>query len=147
LEGWTVSILGDGAVMNQKVVTGGSVTIEQPCSNVTIGLPIDAFIQTLPAALQVDPAGSMGKMKNINKIWARVQESSGFSAGPDFGASLIQYKPRTFELYGMPPNQQYGEVEFVLKNSWQADGQVVVSQPDPLPLTLVSITMEVAVGG
>src|SRR5699024_7094763 len=47
LEGKTVSILADGAVMPQKVVEDGKIDIEQPASKIHIGLPIKADLQTL----------------------------------------------------------------------------------------------------
>lgn len=54
LEGKTVNILADGAVHPQRVVTGGSITLDNPASKVQIGLPITADIQTLPMAVGLD---------------------------------------------------------------------------------------------
>ncbi|MBJ4544995.1 hypothetical protein JGE45_28365, partial [Salmonella enterica subsp. enterica serovar Typhimurium] len=47
LEGQTVNILSDGSVEPQKVVSGGSVTLESPGAVVHIGLPITAEFETL----------------------------------------------------------------------------------------------------
>lgn len=147
LEGETVSVLGDGAVMTPKVVTSGSITLEQPCSKVQIGLPITADIKTLPLALQLQD-GSMGQghVKNVNRVWLRVNRSSGVFAGPDEN-NLTQYKQRRTEAYGSPPALTSDEIEIVLTPSWQSGGQVFVRQADPLPLTIVSMTVEVDVGG
>ena len=38
------------------------------------------------------------------------------------------------------------ELEIMLTPTWAQGGQVFVRQADPLPLTLVSMTMEVALG-
>lgn len=147
LEGKTVSVLGDGAVMAPKVVTGGVITLEQPCSKVQVGLPITADIKTLPLALQLQD-GSMGQghVKNVNRVWLRVNRSSGVFAGPD-ADNLTQYKQRRTESYGSPPALTSDEIEIVLTPSWQSGGQVFVRQADPLPLTIVSMTVEVDVGG
>ena len=48
LEGKTVSILADGAVHPQRVVTGGSITLDIEASTVQIGLPIEADLRTRP---------------------------------------------------------------------------------------------------
>jgi hypothetical protein len=146
LEGQTVNILGDGATFPPKVVTGGAITIDQACSKITVGLPITAQIQTLPAAAQVDGGFGQGRQKNVNKLWLRAYRSSGILAGPDFN-SLVPFKQRTTENYGSPPQLVSDEIEIVLSPSWGASGQVCVQQTDPLPLDLASMTLEIAMGG
>ena len=146
LEGMTVNILADGAVSPQQVVTGGTITLPVAASKVTIGLPIQADLQTLPASPQVDQAFGQGLMKNVNKVWPRVTRSSGLLAGPDFN-SLVQFKQRTTELYGQAPSLVTDEVEIVLTGKWASDGQVCIRQNDPLPLDIASIAIEVVMSG
>lgn len=146
LEGKTVNILADGAVHPQRVVTSGSVTLDQASSKVQIGLPIVADLQTLPWAAQIDAAFGQGRYKNVNKIWLRVYASSGIFAGPDAN-NLTEAKQRTNEPYGSPPALKSQEVEIVISPSWNDSGQVFIRQSDPLPLTAVSITLEVSIGG
>jgi hypothetical protein len=145
LEGKTVSILGDGAVMPQQVVTGGAVALQSPCSKVQVGLPITADLQTLPLTVALPDEGS-GHTKNLNKAWMRVKDSSGIFAGPSFD-QLTPYAQRTFEPYGVPPAWVQGVLEIVPDNAWTEDGQVCIRQTDPLPLTIISVTLEASVGG
>lgn len=145
LEGKTVSILADGAVMPQRVVTAGAVTLQQAASKVHVGLPITSDIKTLPLAFEVQGYGQ-GRQKNVNKVWLRVNRSSGIFAGPDTD-SLTEVKQRTTEPYGSPPSLKSEEVSVVVSPSWSDSGQVVVRQSDPLPLTVVSMSMEVSIGG
>ena len=147
LEGKTVNVLGDGAVMTQKTVTGGAITLEQACSKVQVGLPITADLQTLPLSSQLqDGSYAQGHVKNINKVWLRVYRSSGVYAGPSL-TRLVQYKQRTTEVYGAAPNMVSDEIEISLEPSWQQGGQIYVRQSDPLPLTVISMTVEAAIGG
>lgn len=146
LEGKTVSVLGDGAVMTPKVVTAGSITLEAECSKVQVGLPITAELQTLPLAAQVDAGYAQGRTKNVNKVWLRVYKSSGVSAGPS-ADRLTPHKQRTAEPYGTAPALVTDEIEIVLEPSWQQSGQIYVRQDNPLPLTLVCMTVEVQLGG
>ena len=97
LEGKTVSILADGAVHPQKVVSSGSVTLDRASSVVHIGLPYNSDLQTLPLALQTEAFGQ-GRVKNLNHIWLRVLESSGIFAGPT-ADKLVEAKQRTTEPY------------------------------------------------
>jgi len=146
LEGKTVSILADGAVMPQQVVTGGQITLQQAASLVTVGLPITADLFTLPLAAQIDAGFGQGKPKNVNAVWLRVYGSAGIFAGPS-ADKLVEAKQRTTEPYGSPPNLLTDEVKIVLSPSWGNTGQVMIRQADPLPLTIVSMTTEVTVGG
>ena len=147
LEGKTVSILADGAVHPQRVVTGGAVTLDNEASKVQIGLPITADAQTLPATLMLrDGSFGQGHVKNVNKVWLRVYRSSGIFTGPSADA-LTEAKQRTTEAYGTPPALKSEEIPIVLTPTWAEGGQVFVRQSDPLPLTLVSLTAEVAIGG
>jgi hypothetical protein len=146
LEGKTVSVLGDGAVMPPQVVTNSGITLPQPCKTVQIGLPITADIQTLPLSAQIDASFGQGRVKNINKVWLRVYRSSGVFSGPSLDR-LVQFKQRTTEPYGSPPMLKTDELELTLEPSWQQGGQIFVRQSDPLPLTLVSMTVEAALGG
>jgi len=145
LEGKTVSILADGAVQPQQVVTGGSITLPVAASVIAVGLPITADMQTLPFSFMTEGYGQ-GRAKNVNKIWLRLHNSSGLSAGPTFD-DLVQYKQRTTEPFGAPPNMVTGEVEIDLPPSWGQDGSVCIRQTDPLPLIVASMTIEAAIGG
>lgn len=145
LEGKTVSILADGAVHPQRVVTGGSITLDQPAIVVQVGLPYDSDTQTLPLALATDNAYGQGRNKNISKAFLRVFRSSGIYVGPD-STRLVQYKQRTTEPYGSPPNLKTEEIDVVLTPSWENQGgQIFIRQSDPLPLTIVSCTLMVTV--
>ena len=147
LEGKTVSILADGAVHPQRVVTGGSITLDIEASTVQIGLPIEADLQTLPLAVQLqDGSFGQGRFKNVNKVWLRVYRSSGIFVGPSAN-ELTEAKQRTTENYGAPPALKSEEIPLVLTPSWADSGQIFVRQSDPLPLTVVSMTAEVALGG
>ena len=145
LIGQTVSVLGDGAVMPQVVVSNsGTITLEQPVSLAQIGLPITAQAQTLPFVYYAFDFGQ-GRPKNIDKAYLRVVNSSGVFAGPDFN-SLVQYAQRTTEPYGSPPALITDEIEIVLNPSWGTSGELCIQQSDPLPLIVDSLTLDVEVG-
>ena len=145
LEGKTVNILADGAVHPQKVVSSGSITLDRAASVVHVGLPYESDLQSLPLALQAEAFGQ-GRVKNLNHVWVRVLESSGIFAGPS-ADKLVEAKQRTTEPYGSPPNLKTEDIKIMLTPTWQDNGQLFVRQSDPLPLTIVGLTLEVAIGG
>lgn len=145
LEGKTVSILADGAVVQSKVVTSGQVTIPQAASVVHIGLPIECKIKTLPVVVETQGFGQ-GRVKNVNSVYIRVYRSSGIFAGPSEDR-MSEYRQRSAEPYGSPPALKSDEIEIVIPPSWGAGGQVYIKHTDPLPLTVVSMSAEVVIGG
>lgn len=140
LEGKTVSILADGAVQAQQVVKDGKVVLQYPASRVVVGLPYNCDLQTLPLSLDDASALGSGRMKNVYKAYMRVYKSSGVMAGPDWDR-LVEYKQRTIEQPGSPPNLMTAEIELQLRSQWDDGGEVCVRQSDPLPLTVQSITL------
>jgi hypothetical protein len=144
LEGKTVSVLADGAVHRQLVVTSGQIVLDNAASKVHVGLPIVADLQTLPLALNL-PGFGQGMTKNVNKVFLRVKDSAGLFAGPDF-SSLTEAKIRTNEPYGSPPALQTRVIEIETRAAWTDDGQVCVRQSDPLPVTVTALTIDAAVG-
>lgn len=147
LEGKQVVVLGDGAVFAPRTVIGGAITLEAAVSLAHVGLPITADIMTLPMSTEQVAAFGQGRVKNVNKVYIRVSESSGIKAGPA-GGKLIDYKQRTTEPYGSPPALiESDEIEIPLEPKWQQNGQVVVRQSNPLPLTVVSMSLDTAIGG
>ncbi len=151
LAGMTVNILADGAVVPPQLVptTGpnaNTITLPVGASQVHIGLPLTAQLQTPPAAQAAEPAMAQGLSKNVNKVFLRTYRSSGILAGPDF-ADLTPYRQRSTENPGSPPNLVSDEVEILLSNDWGMSGQICIQQSDPLPLDIASMTLEIAVGG
>lgn len=146
LEGKTVSILADGAVCARQVVTGGAITLGTAASTVQVGLPIEADLQTLPMAAGIDGAYGQGRTKNINRAWLRVYRSGGIFVGPDAN-HLTEARMRRTETLDGPVTLRSEEIPIMVTPSWGSDGQVFIRQTDPLPLTVVSLTLEVAIGG
>lgn len=145
LEGQTVAILGDGAVFTDQVVEDGRITVDQPVSKMQIGLPIVSTFKTLPLPLEGTATGGPSYVKNVTKVWLRVDRSSGVFVGPS-PEELTEHKQRTDEPYGSPPKLTSGEIEIPITGVWGRGGEVYIQQRAPLPLTVQSIALEVAVG-
>ena len=144
LEGKTVSILADGAVLPSEVVVGGSISIDRAAVKIHVGLQYFSDLQTLPLAINIEAFGQ-GRVKNINKAWVRVFQSSGLFVGPT-ADKLTEAKMRTDEPYGSPPSLRSDEISVNITPTWAQGGQIYIRQADPLPLTVVGVTIEAVVG-
>lgn len=137
LEGKTVSILADGAVETQAVVTSGTVTLPRTVVKCTIGLPITADIELLdienPSGLSLIDA-----KKQVSKVKLLVQSSRNVKASSDGGVTWDEAVPvREFENYGDPPDLKSGVIEVLLSAEWNDNGRVMIRQDEPLPLTIL----------
>lgn len=147
LEGKEVDILADGAVFPRATVTNGQVTLPSAASVVNIGLPITADLRTLPLAIEGAQAAGQGTVKNVSKVHLRVSQSSVVKAGPTFDR-LREYPSRAItDPYGSPPALRDGELTLSVDPSWNTDAAVCLRQDQPLPLSVLSMTLEVQTGG
>ena len=147
LEGKTVQILADGAVHPTRVVTDGAITLEYPAAIVTVGLQYTTDLKTLPLSIESAQAAGQGTMKNVNKVHLRVERSSLVKAGPSF-EHLREFPARAVsDNYGNAPALRTGELALSIDPSWNTDAAVCVRQDEPLPLSVLSMTLEVQTGG
>ncbi len=144
LEGETVSILADGSVIPQQVVSGGSLTLAHGANKVHAGLPYVSEIETLNVE---SPEGTVaGKQKKIDKVLLKLLKSRGGWAGPDTD-NLQELKPDQITAYGEPTPLITGEREIEMEPHWDSNGRLIVRQADPLPMTITAIVPELSVGG
>lgn len=145
LEGQTVNILSDANVEPQKVVTGGSVTLESPGSVVHIGLPIAAEFETLDININGQET-LLDKKQLIPTVTLVVNASRGIWASTP-GGSWYEYPQREFEFYDDPVDDATGKVEVKLDSNWDKNGRVKIRQLDPLPLSVLAVLPRLTVGG
>lgn len=153
LEGQTVAIVGDGAVIYNGDpsgaaaatyrVTAGAVALGANYTNVHVGLAIqNAEIETLD--LDVQGSNLRDKVKRVGSVTLLVERSSrGFYAGQD-ATHFEHYTKRDFDA---AEDEHTGQCELPLQAEYNVYGRVLVRQTDPLPLTILGIIPNVVVGG
>jgi hypothetical protein len=148
LEGKTVVALCNGAVVKNLTVTDGAITLPQEATLVHVGLGITSRLKTLPASFDMRGIGALGQglVKNVNQVMLRVYRTSGIKVGYD-SDNLVPFKQRTTEPYGSPPDWVTEELRIPINPGWNNGGQVVIEQTDPLPVTVLSMVMEISLGG
>lgn len=143
LEGQTVSILADGNVFPQQIVTNGSITLSVGVVRAIIGLPFKAQARTLPPTV----SGQIleAKRKRIVGVTTRVNNSRGLLTGSSL-SKLYEAKERTTELYG-EPILPHSDMRFQsIEPEWSSDGQTYYVVEDPLPVTLLGHVLDLEAG-
>jgi hypothetical protein len=142
LEGKIVSILSDGNVAPQQVVSGGQVSLQNPGVVVHVGLPITADVETLD--INVQGQSLQDKVKNVASVQLIVERTRGLWAGP--GADhLLEAKPEASWQYDNPVAEMTGPVEINILSDWSKGGRVFIRQSDPLPATILAAVPQVMV--
>lgn len=145
LEGETVAICADGTVLDQQVVTGGSVTLDYAAGVVHIGLPYTAEIETLDATI-FGGDQIRDKAKTIPHVNVILQDTVGLKVGPDEN-NLEELALRTDEYYTDPTAAQSGVATGYVLNTWNKNGRILLRQSDPLPATILAVLPIVQTGG
>jgi len=145
LVGQTVSILGDGAVQPQRVVSAtGTVGLQTVCkTHARAGLSYTSTLTTLPRVKGVGDSFAVTGTKRLLTVNLMFLESLGVTFGMEGGTldEILFRDPSDF-IYGSKVPLFTGVKELVPANrSFSAEG-VTVESSDPFPMTLLRIAFE-----
>lgn len=147
LEGWEVSILADGNVQPRQTVTDGKITLAKSYGIIHVGLPIEAELQTLPLEFNGQDGTYLSRRKRVSRIMVMFKESRGGLYGIGDGPKN-EFKWRSTEKYGEPVELYTGKKDMPIPQAnWDKTVMATITQPDPLPLTILSLVPEVQAGG
>lgn len=147
LEGKVVAILADGFVLPQQKVVGGAVNLGHVYHKVSVGLPIESMVETLPLEVSGQDGTTLSRRKRVHKLLIMFKDSSGGRYGLN-ETRLDEIKWRSTEPYNVAIKLYSGKQEILMPGaSFEKTVQVVVKQNEPLPLTILSIVPEMQVGG
>jgi len=142
LEGKTVVALVDGKVQSSKVVTGGVIPASPAVvGSASAGLPYTATLRPMPAAYNID---DFGRSRNKNPAYAYVEvvESCAFTVG---NGNPDQAPLPTVDL--TKSDMQTKRIRTPIPEGATDDGTVEIIQSDPLPITIVGLGIDTALGG
>lgn len=142
LEGQTISILADGATHPDRVVTGGSVTLQVAASVVQAGLSYRSILTTM----RIEAGASQGTAQGQKKRFGKVRFRFLGTVGAKYGIDGTQLDEIPFRDSSMPMDKAVvpytGDKECQWPIGWEEAGRLTVIQDQPLPMTLVGIYPE-----
>lgn len=146
LEGETVTVLADGVVYEGLTVANGHVALPITAYKAHVGKSYSADAQTLPTVLERVAALGQASKGNVNKVVLRVKNSAPVMVGPNF-VDMTEYNASDPETEGTEDYLVTGHMEVVIEPSWTDDVRLCIRQDKPLPLELLSLSLDVAKGG
>lgn len=139
LEGETVSILADGAVHPDVVVTSGEITLQYEVEKAQVGLPIIAQGQQLRLEAGSQAGTALGQIRRLNEVGMLLHRTLGLSVGMSFDKlDEITFRTSADESDG-PPDLFSGVKIFTVDDSYSYEGQFCWEQTQPLPGTILAI--------
>lgn len=139
LEGQTVQILGDGAVLNEETVVKGAISLSYPSAVVQIGLGYDSDGQLMRSDAGAADGTAMGKTRRVNRIGFLLHRSLGLMFGADFN-SLNEITFRTSnDLGGRAVPLFSGIMSETIDFDYDFENQLCFRISDPLPCTILAI--------
>ena len=139
LEGQTVSILGDGATHPNKTVSSGAVTLDRYVTKAHAGLSYNSTLKTLRVEGGSQQGTAQGKIKRINEIVVRLLNTVGLQVGKDVSNLDIVPFRSSADKMDEPIALFTGDKEIEFDGEFDSDGQLVVRQDQPLPMTVLAV--------
>lgn len=141
LEGEKVMAFADGYVVEDLVVQNGRVTLEFEAKTITVGLPYQGEIETLPLALASDQGTRHVDRQTMAEVVVRVEKTRGIKVGIG-GGELFEVKQRENEILDEPIALKTGDFNVKVGSKWSDAATVRVVQEYPLPATVNALFLE-----
>jgi hypothetical protein len=147
LEGESVYALADGAVVGPLTVSGGRITLPNAASLVHIGFNYTSRLKTLRPEAGAAGGTSQGRTKRVNEIILRLHRSLGGHYGySDDRMDEINYR-EAGSVMDASPDLFTGDKVLPFEGSYDRDGQIIIEQRQPLPMTVLAVIMSLKVSG
>ena len=136
LAGEEVAIMADGLKVDKQTVnSSGQITLTTAARKVHAGLPYTSKLQTMNLEVPSNEGSSQGKIKRITDIFIRMKDSVGGQVGYD-DDHLTDISGTT--LFN-------GDKRIPFPMGYQRDYYIELTQPDPLPMTIISLMPRIVV--
>jgi hypothetical protein len=146
LEGMTLTALADGKVVEDLLVSAGTISLPFKAAWIHAGLPYSAELQTLD--LDDEKAAGRYIERAIDRVTVRLKQSRGVFGGAseNLGRDLVEIDPRSDEPMDEQNKPLDGVYEIPTHTAWASTAGVIVRAPYPLPANILSIVPDITYG-
>jgi len=141
LKGMTVAVTADGAARpNNTVSAGGEITLASKAAVVHVGLPYTPTIKGLPLVDGSATGTGAGKIRRIYKAIIRFYRTLGAEFGGEDGRDPIDFLDASVPL-GRASPLFTGLKPIDPDMGWDRLGEYIITQPQPLPITILYVVL------
>jgi len=138
LEGESVDILSEGAVIPAATVVNGSITLEKETTKAHIGLGYTSELKSLRIEAGSALGTSQGKIVRVYEVVIRFFESLGGELGREGFTDVIKTRKSSDPMDASPPLFT-GDKRIPFPKGYDREARVFVKQEQPLPMTILAI--------
>lgn len=147
LEGQTVQILADGSEQPEQTVIDGKINLSYPASTVRVGLGYNKTLTTTDIYVARQDGTSIGRKKSIGVLKLLLQDSWGGEV-EIIGNSKTRIIQKRLPLrYNAPLELESGLISVPINSTYDERLYIKLSQSSPVPLNVLSILADIAIGG
>lgn len=148
LRGQTVSILADGAVVADQVVSAtGTITLPSAKTPVHVGFGYTMTLKSMDVQAGAQAGSPQAREKKINKVFARLYRSLGGT----FGGTVDNLKNILYRTTSMAmdtsPDLFTGYMELPMPTGWDREAHIVLQHSQPLPFHVLGLITEINTTG
>lgn len=141
----TVKILGDGAVQANEVVHNGSITIDEACDKVIVGLPYTYQVSPMRLDITTGKGTTHGTIRRIAELTISFYNTMNAQYGD--GTNTYNIDWRDTEVYGSPPDLFTGDKTVTFDGGFDTEDTLIISGSDPLPCTIRALIPKIDITG
>lgn len=146
LEGQTVRVMDEGSFLGDYVVTDGSINLDADCTDVIVGLPYDAYFETLERDFQDRQISTKMAKLRVYKLRLYIDRTMGITLHRlETGSvtKLVTFNPannmdNTSELLT-------GKVTIEVPSAWDCDYRLRINSEAGFPCTVAGILLGVEI--
>lgn len=140
LEGETVQVCADGAAHPDRIVSGGSIALQNPASKVHVGLACVAVLQPMPIEAGAADGTAQGKTKRASRVGIRFIDTLGARYGRDEDTDLDDIQTRSGAINTDEPPPTFTGVKVVSwPDGYSDEALITIVQDQPLPCTVAAL--------
>lgn len=137
LEGKDVVVLADGSPVPPIEVFNGEIELESYHNKIVLGLPYSSQCRLMRIGA--------GELKRVHRLFVRFLGTIGARIGPDSERMRDIVWRQPGENIFDPPQPFSGDKEENFPGNYDRDGYVWIDSDTPTPITVLSVTAEMAV--
>jgi len=138
LEGETVQIVIDNAVYPTQIVSNGAITINLTSSysskTIKVGLGYVSTLKTMKVEAGASAGTAQGRKKRYNEVLVRLLDTIGATINGDQLPFRTSANAMDESITAITGDKR------VTNLGWDREGQIVIQQTQPLPMTILGIS-------
>lgn len=135
LEGKTVKVVGDGAVMEDAVVSSGSITLSREVETADVGLAFESLIRPMPLNVPLQMGPDIYKPKSIKSVYVDFYQSTAIYVN---GTILRPFR-MDVDQYDTPPTLKTSYAQIEPFGGWDPRQNIDITSSDPVPMTIIGV--------